>query len=721
MLNDNKSINFSAPSQEVSLKEVLSPLWSRRWKIVFFTLFISLIVAFYASLLKPSYKATAILQIGSNKPANTLSINDAFNESSASKEQVKTQYELLKSRKFAERVIASLNLVEHHEFNSGKYNDKISFFANTGRSKVKPTVSSLISAFKSRLTISPIANTELVKISFVAHTPKLAQQVANQIGFTYLQYQDEIHSASKESTSQWLVDQLEELGKKLETSEESLQEYRETEGIIDLLGVSGLVNSELTELTSSAIRAEKIKDDLEVTYESIQNRRRNTAKLLELQEISKQSDLVQLRRADEKAERKIFELSKRYGPKHPKRIAVQAELESLQKRIIQLVDEIVISIEKDYLNSSEKVKATQNRLAIAKVDYLRLSRLHNKFSQLQRDVDTNKELYNNYLVRLKETDAMGNYKANFYVRFIDKAITPPNKFAPNKALMVIISFILSFAIISIIIIMRELLMDTLNSRRKLENFTEASILAILPKFQTSSANKKNDPYYTDNRFTEAVRTLRTSLLFNGESKPAKVIAITSSVPNEGKSTVALHLARSFSEMEKVLLIEADMRHPTVAKNMNLSPHRPGLSNLLAKTHQINECIIRDKNLKLDILTSGISPANPLAFLSMKRFNMLIKVFGNFYDRIIIETPPVNAVSDAVIISKLVETVLYVVHGEKTKREQITTGLRMLKQVNAPIGGVVINHSQSIDSDKYQNKYYNERTNNIVKLPVRKQG
>jgi succinoglycan biosynthesis transport protein ExoP len=721
MLNDNQNVNFNAPNQEIDLKEVLRPLWSRRWQIVFFTLFVSLMVSFYVSLLKPSFKATAILQIGSNKPANTLSINDAFNESSASKEQVKTQYELLKSRKFAERVIISLNLVEHQEFNSGKYNDKISYFANIGKRTSRPTVSSLISIFESRLTIAPIASTELVKISFAAHSPLLAQKVANQIGLTYLQYQDEIHSASKESTSQWLVDQLEELEKKLETSEQALQEYREAEGIVDILGIAGLVSSELTELTSSAIRAEKIKDDLEVTYQSMQKRRKNTAQLLELQEISQQSDLVQLRRADEKAARKIFELSKRYGPKHPKRIAVQAELESLQKGIVQLVDEIVISIEKDYLNSSEKVKATNNRLAIAKVDYLRLSRLQNKFSQLQREVDTNKELYNNYLVRLKETDAMGNYKANFYVRFIDKAIIPTDRFAPKKALIVIMSFMLSFAIIAIIIIMREISMDTLNSRRKLDSFTEAPVLAILPKFQAPSAEKKSDPYYTDNRFTEAVRTLRTSLLFNGESKPAKVIAITSSVPNEGKSTIALHLARSFSEMEKVLLIEADMRHPTVAKNMNLSPHRPGLSNLLAKTHQINECIIRDKNLKLDILTSGISPANPLVFLSMKRLNMLIKVFGNFYDRIIIETPPVNAVSDAAIISKLVETVLYVVHGEKTKREQITTGLRMLKQVNAPIEGIIINHSQSIDADKYQNKYYNERANNIVKLPVRKQG
>ena len=141
---------------------------------------------------------------------------------------------------------------------------------------------------------------------------------------------------------------------------------------------------------------------------------------------------------------------------------------------------------------------------------------------------------------------------------------------------------------------------------------------------------------------------------------------------------------------------------------------------MAKTHQINECIVRDKNVKLDILTSGITPANPLAFLSMKRFNMLIKVFGNFYDRIIIETPPVNAVSDAVIISRLVDSVLYIVHGGKTKREQITAGLRLLRQVNAPVDGVVVNHSENIDTDKYQNKYYNSKAN-IIKLPLRKQG
>lgn len=707
-------------NEEVALKEILTPLWSRRWKILFFTLIITFFAAFYLSLLKPSYRATAILQIGSHKPANTLSINDAFNESNASKEQIQTQFELLRSRKFAERVITQLDLVQHSEFNSGKYNNKFGLLGDIGRRHSIPMVSDIIGQFQKNLSIVPITGTELVKISYASFTPELSQKVANQVGITYLQYQDEIHSASKETTSQWLVDQLEELGKKLQTSELSLQAYREAEGIVDIHGVVGLVGAQLTELTSESLKAEKLADDLEISYQNIQKHAGDIDKLSELHEISSHATLMQLRRAEEKIARKVFELSQRYGPKHPKKIAANAELMSIQKRMTQQVYDIVTSIKKEYFSAVERVNGTKQRLAIAKKDYLRLSRLQNKFSQLTREVDTNKELYNNYLVRLKEADAMGNYKANFYVRFIDKAIVPKNQFAPNKMLVLIFVFVLSTALISLIIIMRELLMDTLNSRRKLDNFNEAPILAVLPKIKTSPNELKDDIYNADNRFTEAIRTLRTALLFNNEKVPPKVIAVTSSVPNEGKSTVALHLARSFSEMEKVLLIEADMRHPTIAKNLNLNAHRPGLSNLLAKTHQINECIIRDKNVKLDILTSGISPANPLAFLSMKRFNMLINVFGNFYDRIIIETPPVHVVSDAVIISKLVDSVIYIVHGNKTKREQISSGLRMLKQVNAPIEGVVINHSENIDTDRYQNKYYTER-NNIIKLAARKRG
>ena len=177
------------------------------------------------------------------------------------------------------------------------------------------------------------------------------------------------------------------------------------------------------------------------------------------------------------------------------------------------------------------------------------------------------------------------------------------------------------------------------------------------------------------------------------------------------------MARSFGETEKVLLIEADLRRPTLAARMKLNVHRPGLSNLLANTHPIDQCIIRNTDYKLDILTSGVSPANPLAFLSMKRFKSLLDSFENYYDRIIIETPPINVVSDALVISKLVESVIFVVHENKTKRDQIRKGLKLLAQVDASVEGIVVNQSRRTDNESYKEKYY--RKTNVVKISPRK--
>ena len=184
------------------------------------------------------------------------------------------------------------------------------------------------------------------------------------------------------------------------------------------------------------------------------------------------------------------------------------ETASLDKYLQEIGKVDLITADQE-VELAQRIKAGDQvaleRLTKAKTDYLRLSKLENKFSQLQREVDTNKELYNNYLVRLKEADAMGNYNANFYVRFIDKAVLPKVPFAPRKGLLVIVSFVLALILTSIYVIMRELLVDTLNSRRKLDTFHEAPILAVLPKFKYKQSSE-SDKYVVDNRFTEAVRT-----------------------------------------------------------------------------------------------------------------------------------------------------------------------------------------------------------------------
>ena len=701
----------------VSLEEIVRPVWSNRYIVVAVTSVFVLAAVIFVSMLKPIYQATATLQIGSNQPSQTLSINDAFNEKSASVEQIRTQYELLKSRKFALRVIEELSLIEHPEFTGNKYRYLLS--KSEEEMAVLPSLNAVIDGFRERLTITPIEKTELVHIGFKAYSPELAKLVADQVAQTYLEYQDELHSASKENTTLWLVDQLGELEDKLKLSEGKLQSFRESQKIVDSKGVLGLISDQLTELTSESLTIIKQREDMAFVNDFVTKHRGNDSKLLMLPEIANHQSYLQLDRLKNEKERRLSEVSKRYGPKHPTRISVEAELASVRERISSKLDELVVSFQYDYIQLVEQENLTDMRLQKAKNDFVRLTKLENEFSQLKREVETNKELYNTYLVRLKEADAMGEFKANFYVRIIDRAVAPKAPIKPKKALIVVVAAMAGFLLISIYVILKELLLDTLNTRRKVDSFSDAPVLAVLPKFKKHpKIDKGVAGMYADNRFTESIRTLRTSLLFRPGKKPPKIITVTSSVPNEGKSTIAFNLARSFAEMEKVLLIEADMRNPSLIAMLGLDEKRPGLSNLLAKTHELNECIHREPNLKLDVITSGIAPNNPLAFLSMKRFRMLLTAFSSFYDRIIIETPPVHAVSDALIISKLVDSLVYVVHGGKTKRDQITAGLRMLYQVNAPVEGIVINKSETLSATRYDNKYYNT-PQNVVQLQVGK--
>ena len=699
----------------LDLNEIFKPVFQRLWKIILVSLIFTAFTFIYLSSLRPSYQATATLQIGSTKPSATLSIKDAFNESNVSSVQIATQFELLKSRKFAASVIEKLNLLETDEFSNKKYRDSVGFL-NSETNGNSVSLESAISNFQRRLNIKPVAKTELVKITYTAYSPERAKRIANQIGETYLQYQNDIHLSSQENTSTWLVEQLTDLELKLQASESSLQKFREDENIVDIKGVVGLVGGELTQLTSSLLQTTRTQDDLQITYQYIKKNQTDPTKLVELHEINSNVAFLKLRSIEDTIERKKHELSRRYGVKHPKIIAIQAELEAVKVRINNKAITISQSIVENYFSIQEKVKATENRLKDAKASFLRLSRLDNKFSQLKREVQTNKELYQSYLIRFKEADAMGTYKANLYVRFIDRAATPKNQIAPRKKLALVLTFMVSMMLLALIVITRDFLRDTLNSQLKQDNFSEANIIAVLPKFKI---NKKQDGLFgTDERFEESINELRASILFHHVRKVPKIFAVTSSLSGEGKSTIASYLARSFGELEKVLLIEADLRLPTLAAKMNLSVHRPGLSNLLANTHPVEQCIIRDTDYKIDILTSGITPANPLVFLSMKRFKTLLNSFENYYDRIIIETPPINVVSDALVISKLVGSVIYVVDENKTKRDEIRQGLKLLKKVNAPIEGIVVNQSRRKSSDSYKGKYY-KSANNIVKIPVLK--
>ena len=248
--------------------------------------------------------------------------------------------------------------------------------------------------------------------------------------------------------------------------------------------------------------------------------------------------------------------------------------------------------------------------------------------------------------------------------------------------------------------------NTLRRPEDVEERLHESLLGIVPLDKKRLTDKAFEAFVSDSRgpFAESIRTIRTGFVLSNLDAPAKVTVVTSSTPNEGKSTLALNLGEALAQMEKVLLIDGDMRRPTVAKTCGLDRKAKGLSNLVSGTAEAKDCIHRWDIGKMDVLPAGLVPPNPLELLSSKRFAQVLEGLKKHYDRIIIDSAPTQAVSDALVLSSLADAVIYVVKADSTSVTLVKGCLKRLNDVNAPITGVVLNGMDMDKKGAYSDQY-----------------
>jgi succinoglycan biosynthesis transport protein ExoP len=259
-------------------------------------------------------------------------------------------------------------------------------------------------------------------------------------------------------------------------------------------------------------------------------------------------------------------------------------------------------------------------------------------------------------------------------------------------------------------ILRDLLDKTLKSPDDVTDRLNAPLLGSLPNIRQKKG--ATGPYLgylddTKSTFSEAVRSLRTGLVLSGLEKPHKITIVTSTNPGEGKSTVAINLAAALAQMESVLLIDADLRRPSIAKVFALPSGAPGLSNVLAKSDELEACIHRTE-AGFDVLPAGIIPANPLEMLSTARFKTLVKDLAKQYERVIIDSAPLNMVSDSLILATLADSLVYVAKADSTPHRLAQKHINLIKHSNLPLTGVVLNRVDAKKQGAYYGKdgYYN---------------
>jgi succinoglycan biosynthesis transport protein ExoP len=672
------------------------------------------------------YKATSSILI---EESNLISDIDELYYAGGRSDPMVARKEILKSKDIAERVVRKLNLVERKELNPflTPSSEGLSVSALLGRndeSKKETEVSeqdqiaATAKVVADSMTVSSIPRSPVAKISIEGTNAELVAQIANAVADSYIENEIEANLSAGKYASSWLSERLVGLKQKLNDSEDRLQSFMEENGLVEMnLGTDSLASRELNMLSQKLIEARSERLDQEVLFKQLNALPdRSYSSLSSIPEIVENAAVAQLRQSEIEASVKVSELGKRYGYKHPKMVAAKNELSLVKAAALDRMRMVAKSIEFKYSAAVDKEAGVQRSLIDKKSQAQQRNSIEFELSEYRREVDSNLQLYETFLNRIRETSEASDL-ATVKARVIAPATTPSYPIKPKVSLLTFAAFALTLGVGIALAVLLEILDATIKGPQDVEKKLGYPLLSVIPLVSSGEDSGAVDvgdgqsslvrafANESENSFCEAVRTLRTSLTLAGLKAPAKVILFTSTMPSEGKTTMAANLAEAYGQMEKTLLIDADMRRPSLAQYLGMGPNSKGLANAVAYPETLDQCIHSMSGLGMDVMPSGPMPPNPLELLSSKNFEDILSTLKEKYERIIIDTAPTRMVSDALYLSSLADGVVYVVKCDSTPDRVISGSLDKFYGANARVLGVLLNQLDVEKNSKYNGYAY----------------
>ncbi|MBR9884893.1 MAG: GumC family protein, partial [Oceanospirillales bacterium] len=416
---------------EIDLLQLWQTIWRRKWSIITLTLVVMMLAALVVLSVTPIYKGVSTLLI-EQKAAKAVSIEDIYGLDGGSNEYLQTQFELLKSRELAERVVRELNLTTHPELDPRQQPEPLIDISGMLKSfdirKWLPIATPadfeasdelteaqifdrVVLAFMERTTISPVMKTQLVKVEVEMADAALAAQAANALANAYIESQLEAKLDMTQTATNWMNERLSTLKSKLQESERNLQAFREAENLVDLEGVTTVAGGELSQTGDRLIDARRSRAEAESQYRQVASMKSAGWERLATVPAVLSNPLVQQFKAEEgRARSKVQELSRRYGPKHPKMISANTELSAASTNLRSQVDQVVASIEREYQLATANERSLQGSFNRNKEQIQDIKRKEFKLRELQREVDSNRSLYDTFMTRLKETSATSDFE-----------------------------------------------------------------------------------------------------------------------------------------------------------------------------------------------------------------------------------------------------------------------------------------------------------------------
>lgn len=698
--------------ETIDLLDYWRSIVKRKNAIVGFALSVALVAAAIVMALTPIYRATTAVLIESGR-ANVVAIDDVYSGVSQSREHVQTQLEIIKSRQVSLRTITALKLWDNPEFDPRKAQTGVmhSIRSTLGMVEERTPESwteaelaqAVLPAFEDRRSIELVRLSQLVKVHFESADAALAARVANALAQQYIESDLSARYDMTRQASNWLQERLADLKTKLTDSERKLQVYRDSAGIIDTKGIaqSG-VGQQLADINQRLIEARIRLAETETAYRQIRQAPAG-ADFSDIPAVLRNPSVSEAKRAQGDSERKFSEVSQRYGFEHPRYLAAKSELDASTTNLKRQVDSVVASLTREYEVAQGTIRALESTLGQTRSNVQNLNRKEFELAVLEREVQSNRDMLSLFINRAKETSAASDLQSTI-ARIVDPAAPPEEAIKPKKTQVVLIALVLALMVGALLALLIEQLDRTLKTTDDVERKLGAPLLTTLPLLNATDATRAHSSHlFTDQPnsvFSEAIRSARSGVLLSSIDAPQRVILVTSTLPGEGKSTFAVNLAMAHAKTQRTLLIDADMRRPSLAKAFDLPPAGKGLSNLVAGTATEADCLLTMEGSELLVMTAGTLPPNPLELLSSQRFAQTLEQLKARFDVIIIDSPPVELVSDALMISVHTTGVIYVAKAFDTPTPLIKKGLERLRRANGPLLGVVLNQFDFAQAHKY---------------------
>lgn len=738
-------------ASQAGVSEYLRAAYKHRWLALAMLVLVTLPILAWTWMQKPVYEATVRLVLDP-EPQNPLPFREPGQEQ-PSPEVGRTQQQVLRSRQLAARTVNAMKLWEHPEFGGGPPAPSITsrikgWFgsepapvspaaatppaatrkapaaskepanpgaAGTGTSpvpKVEPPVldpraEALAGAFASRVRVSAVYLTRVVNVSFEAQDPELAARAANTLADEFITVDLESRFDQAQQGTQWLEAQLAEQRKKVEQSEQALQRYKEQQDALSVGNPQNIVSQRLSDLSSAVTRARTDRLTREAGYRQVEAAQAEGT-LESVPVIAANPAVQQLRAQLGELQRQRAELEQRYGERHPEMIKIQVALDQTRQRLQAEVAKAVDVVRNEYQAALANERSLAGALEAQKGDSLRLNKQDLEYGRLQRDAQSNRQIYDTLLQQARELGITSELKRSA-VRVLDRAEVPDVPIRPDKPKNALLALAMGlFAAIGVVF-GREYMDPRLKTPDDVQRHLRLPFIGLIP--MADATQNGGAPLFgavEHPAFSEALRRVRTNLELLSPQGVVKILLVTSTGPQEGKTTISVGVARALAAAgHRTLLVDADMRRPKVHRLLGLV-RKPGLAEFLSSKADVIAIARRTDADNLVVIPAGARTNSSTELLSTPHFGMLLTTMERRFDWIVIDSPPVLSASEAALLARFATGVLFVVGAEMPPKGAAQKAVEQLVVARARFAGAVLNRAAVDRHGYYYSPYYSKK-------------